>query len=142
MLKHYVEQHEGEDMDKIEFGMRTLKEARSAFERQIAESVNIQNKKKSNIILNSKSEYNRCALPRLTAKIGNISIDEIDKKKKEEKEKERQWALKVRDLKVTKSRNKRDNMSKMTMPAEKRRKVDIMNYVRMTDDEEGKEDEE
>ena len=106
MLKHYVEQHEGEDMDKIEFGMRTLKEARSAFERQIAESVNIQNKKKSNIILNSKSEYNRCALPRLTAKIGNISIDEIDKKKKEEKEKERQWALKVRDLKVAKSRSR------------------------------------
>ena len=76
-------------MEKLEFGMRVIREARSAFERQIAESVNIQIKKKQNIILNSKSEYNRCALPRLTAKLGNFSLDELDKKKKEKKEKEK-----------------------------------------------------
>ena len=50
MLKHYVEVHEGEKMEEIEFGMRIVKEARSAFERQIAESVQIQNQKKQNII--------------------------------------------------------------------------------------------
>ena len=59
MLKHFVELHEGEDMDKMEFGMRIIKEARSAFERQIAESVYIQNKKNNNIILNSKTFYNK-----------------------------------------------------------------------------------
>ena len=73
-------------MEEIEFGMRIVREARSAFERQIAESVQIQNQKRSNIILNSKSEYNRCALPRLTANIGNISLDALDKMKREEKE--------------------------------------------------------
>ena len=131
MLKHYMEKHEGEDMEKIEFGMRTIKEARSAFERQIAESVFIQNKKRKNYILNSKSEYNRCALPRLTAKLGTISIDDLDKKKKEEKETERQWAAKVREPKVKRSKNRREMMSQMMMPAEKRRKMDINNYVRV-----------
>ena len=126
-----VEKHEGEDMGKIEFGMRTIKEARSAFERQIAESVLIQNKKRQNYILNSKSEYNRCALPRLTAKLGNISLDDLDKKKREEKETERQWAAKVRELKVKRSKNRREMMSEMTMPAEKRRKMDINKYVRV-----------
>ena len=50
--------------------MRLIKTHRSAFNRQISESVEIQTQKREHMILNSKSEYNRCALPRLTAKIG------------------------------------------------------------------------
>ena len=63
-----MEEHKDEEMENLEFGMRILKEARTAFERQIAESVQIQNQKNNHYILNSKSEYNRCAIPRLTAK--------------------------------------------------------------------------
>ena len=81
MLKHYLEKHEDEDFEKIKFGMKIIKTARTAFERQISESVEIQNKKKNNYILNSKSEYNCCALPRLTAKIGNYTLDELEKRK-------------------------------------------------------------
>ena len=34
--------------------------------------------------------YNRCALPRLTAKLGETSMDKLEKQKKEEKEKEKE----------------------------------------------------
>ena len=88
-LKHYLEKHKEKEMEEIEFGTRILKECRTAFERQISESVEIQ-KNKDHYILNSKSEYNRCALPRLTAKLGELSLDKIEKRKKVEKEQERE----------------------------------------------------
>ena len=50
MLKHYLEKHENSKMEEIKFGMRIIKTARSAFERQVAESVHIQIKKKENFI--------------------------------------------------------------------------------------------
>ena len=108
MLKNFLEKHEGENMEEIKFGMKILKTARSAFERQIAESVLIQTEKRDNYILNSKSEYNRCALPRLTAKIGNFTLDDLEKEKQKEKETERELVNKIRDLKVKKSRKKEE----------------------------------
>ena len=120
MLKHYFDEHGDEKTEEMIFGAKILKQASSAFNRQIAESVEIRNSLKHHI-LNSKSEYNRCALPRLTAKLGNFSLDELDKKKKEEKERERKWAEKVRDLKVTKSKTRREISSRAAMPAEKKR---------------------
>ena len=103
----------------------------------------IQNQKKQNIILNSKSEYNRCALPRLTAKIGNFSLDELDRRKKEEKEKEKQWATKIGKLRATKkkeqSKNRRETPTETVMPAEKRRKMDWNKYMRVKQVDEKKE---
>ena len=50
------------------------------------ESVVIQKEQKESYVLNSKAEYSRCALPRLTAKIGEEEYDEIrEKEKKQEK---------------------------------------------------------
>ena len=43
--------------------MKILKSTRTAFERQILESVLIQ-KSRDNYLMNNKAEYNRCALPR------------------------------------------------------------------------------
>ena len=111
-------------MGEIKFGMKIIKAARSAFERQIAESVMIQVEKKENYILNSKSEYNRCALPRLTAKIGNFTMDELEKAKKKEKENEKEMILKIRNLKVRKSTERRNQTQKNQMPAEKKRKLE------------------
>merc|ERR1711954_224853 len=82
MLKHYLAAHKEEEMEKMTFGMRIVKECRTAFNRQIAESVEIQNNSEHHL-LNSKSEYNRCALPRLTAKMGEESTKEILRKKRE-----------------------------------------------------------
>ena len=42
MLKHAVEMHDGEELDKIEFGIKIIKTAKTSFERQIFESVVIQ----------------------------------------------------------------------------------------------------
>ena len=63
----------------------------------------IQTEKTRHIILNSKSEYNRCALPRLTAKIGEESVGKLEKLKREEKEAERNLEKKIRDIKILRS---------------------------------------
>ena len=69
MLKHFLEHHAEEELEKMKFGARIIKTARTAFNRQIGESVYIQENASKHFILNSKSEYNRCALPRLTTKL-------------------------------------------------------------------------
>ena len=48
------------------------------------ESVLIQQEMTKHNILNSKYEYNRCALPRLTTKIGDKESKEWSKEKLEE----------------------------------------------------------
>ena len=79
MLKHYFEKHHEEELEDMIFGGKIIENARTAFTRQVNESVEIQNQKTKHIILNSKSEYNRCALPRLTTKLGEINMDKIEK---------------------------------------------------------------
>ena len=139
MLKHYLDKHEKEDMENVKFGMRIIKKARSAFERQVSESVQIQIARKGNFILNSKSEYNRCALPRLTARIGNFTVDDLEKKKKVEAENEKVLLKKIRDLKIRNSKSRRDQITSMSMPAIKRRKVGHCKYKRVISQEPPKE---
>ena len=45
MMKHYFDKHSTEDIEKMKFGGRIVRQARSAFNRQIGESVEIQNNK-------------------------------------------------------------------------------------------------
>ena len=131
MLKHYFEHHQEEEIGKMKFGARIVKAARTAFNRQVCESVQIQESANKHDILNSKSEYNRCALPRLTTKLGDTTVDNLEKMKKEaiEKEKElmkkireeKELMKKIRDLKVAQSAERREQVSKRNQPAEKRR---------------------
>ena len=65
--------------------MRILKEAWSAFERQIAESVEIQNAKHYHILI-LMSEYKHCVLPRLAAQVGEMKVEDVIKRKNEEKD--------------------------------------------------------
>merc|ERR1711867_410265 len=102
-MKHYFEKHSEEEIEEMRFGGRIIRQARSAFNHQIGESVEIQNNK-HHYLLNSKSEYNRCALPRLSAKLGERTLDKLEKEKKEEKEKERDMQKKIRDLKMRMNR--------------------------------------
>ena len=108
MLKHNFDKHAGEDLENMKFGARIVKAARSAFNRQICESVQIQQNAKEHHILNSKSEYNRCALPRLTAKLGEFSLDGIEKEKRREKEEEKELVQKIRALKMKRSEDRRE----------------------------------
>ena len=106
MVKHYFDEHEGENPKDMIFGMRILKNHRTAFNRQISESVMIQTEKQHHNILNSKSEYNRCALPRLTAKVGEENLKKLEKRKQEEKLAEDELGRKIRTLRMTISRDK------------------------------------
>ena len=123
MLKHIIEMHgEEENPDNIQFGVRVVRYTRRAFERQIMESVFIQ-EERNHFILNSKSEYNRCSLPRLTSNLGNREWKK--RKKEEEEEKEREAALERVITTMRKERNNRrkDNTKRQDEPAEKRRKI-------------------
>ena len=64
--------------------MRISRTTRKDFTRQILESVQIQSNNRKHIIMNSKSEFNRCALPRLTVRLGESNA-KIKKEKKDEK---------------------------------------------------------
>ena len=68
MMKHHVTEHPTV-RDPIDFSMKVLKTHRTPFERQIHEAVLIQIHEKDGI-LNSKAEFNRCQLPRLSVMMG------------------------------------------------------------------------
>ena len=119
----------------MEFGGRIVDKPRSAFNRQISESVTIQHQKQRNHILNSKSEYNRCALPRLTANLGEIPVGrmekELNEKKRKEKEEEKELQLKIRDLRVRRSMDRREMTKENEQPAKKRRKLGNTTHKRV-----------
>ena len=85
--------------------MKALRFHKSAFERQIYESVQIQANRK-HFILNSKIEYNRCALPRLTLKLGDKNVKELEKDIEEEKRKEEVLERKIRELRNRKNKER------------------------------------
>ena len=140
MLKHVLEVHGEEEYSKVEFGAKVVRYEISAFNRQVTESVIIQ-EERSHHILNSKSEYNRCSLPRLTAKLGEKEWKR--KEKENESEKEREQRLERRIVEMRKTRNGRrrreateneqekrkcmENKDQERTP--KRRKTDIRNYL-------------
>ena len=58
MMKHIMQEHEELDNHtNIRCGMRVLQYTRTIFERQILDSVQIQEQRKGHILLNSRSEY-------------------------------------------------------------------------------------
>ena len=87
MLKHAVDKHATEELCTLKFGIKVPKYARSAFERQIFESVSIEENRHHHL-LNSRSEYNRSAVPRLTCKLGDKAYKKYEKEMEEEMEKE------------------------------------------------------
>ena len=100
--------------------MKVLKYHRSAFERQISESVLIQSNG-AHKLLNLKAEFNRCALPRLTIKLGEKPIKEREDDISEEIKADEVLVAKIRDL-----RRKR-NLERKTvrgLPARKRLKME------------------
>ena len=103
MLRHLLDVHEDEEdqWDKVKFSMRIPKSTRSAFERQILESVLIQKEMKKQHFLNAKAEYNRCALLRLTAKLGEKDLEKWREEDKLEMAKEASIEEKIRLKELT-----------------------------------------
>ena len=81
-----------------------------------------------NIILNSKAEYNRCAIPRLGLKIGSKVYKEDLKKGEEEDEMEKTIQDKIRKLRKEAQKEKKrweGRKDRIQNPAPKRRKTDV-----------------
>ena len=71
MLKHLAESHPGSEPKDVKFGMTVVKQHKSSFDRQIFESVLIYRGKN---VLNSRSEFNRCQVPRLSVMTGEDQL--------------------------------------------------------------------
>ena len=128
MLRHLLMVHEEEEenWNEIRFGMKILKSTRSAFNRQIAESVMIQQKRKGNIIMNAKAEYNRCALPRLAAKLGEKDMEKWREEDRREAAEEATIEEKIRMRKKEKARNRMEASRRMEagQPKKKKQRMD------------------
>ena len=101
MLRHLLLKHEERDMSEVKWGMRITSYNRTAFERQLEEAVNIERTSKSNInILNSRSEWASCALPRLVTRQGKLEdeIRSFENELREEKIKDNEFEKKLREL--------------------------------------------
>ena len=117
MLKHYLDQHQEEDMSSMVFRMKILSFKITAYERQVHESVLIQQNREHHL-LNSRSEFNRCSLPRLTVKLGDKEMSEIANQIREEQRKEDNLEKMIKDWK---SRSKkRSGETNNEQPAYKR----------------------
>ena len=104
--------------------MEVIKFSRSAFERQIMESVIIQNRRDDRL-LNSKAEYNRCAIPRLGLKMGRSEVKERKLKEEEDAEDKKEETLEKKIWELRRKRNKeRGGNNLKGQPAKKRRKLD------------------
>ena len=98
MLKHYLACHKDIKREDIEFGVRVRKKFIKAFERQVGEAIAIEQEQMiGTTLLNSKSEFNRCTVPRLTLGSYKDNIEEMkEEEKKKKKIKEEIRALKKR----------------------------------------------
>ena len=86
MMKHYLLRHKDLRKEDVKFAMRVRKKFRSALERQVGEAITIDRVRRSGQeLLNSKSEYNRCSLPRISTKSHRDAVQEEEEENEEEK---------------------------------------------------------
>ena len=130
MLKHMISTHENEDFSEVQWGMFVLEFKRTAFERQISEAVKIQAEaeKTETDILNSKSEYNSCCLPKLVTRIGDkeSEIKAWEKELEEEKKIDEKIEEKIRELR---KKNNKARLRKETQITNKKQKITEDTYI-------------
>ena len=128
MLKHAILNHPEQDPLEIKFGMKVVRFCKTSFERQLLESVVIQKERKTHNILNSRAEYNRCSLPRLTTQLGDKDFKKYEKEVEDEKNEDDIVEKKIREMRKEQNK-KRLHPTKETGTAMKRRKVNDNEYV-------------
>ena len=116
ILRHCEDAHPEMNPDEVKFGMKQLSSHRTAFERQIREAVLID-ENNGPTLLNSKLEYTRCCIPKMTLKLGNKE-EPVDQLKLKEKGIIEKLKLKY------KGENKRQVDDKVDFPVRKRSKVE------------------
>jgi hypothetical protein len=115
-----------QEIGKIKFGVKVVKKTKSSFERQIQESV-FREQERQHSLLNSRAEYNLCAVPRLTTKIGDSNYNKWEEKTEKEREKEDKLEEKIRKMRKERNKTKR-NPKNLKEPAGKRQTVDAEEY--------------
>ena len=127
LLKHVLDQHEGETLEEVDFRMRVVKYHKSPFERQIHESVLIR----ASIfhhLLNSKVEYNRCQIPRIAIKMGEKEVKErkieIDNEIENETKKDQDLEEKIKLLRKLINRKRAPRRPQKCEPDRKRIRID------------------
>ena len=125
MYKHMTMEHPDTE---VTFTMKVIKRHKSALERQVHESVLIEMKQEEGSILNSKSGYNRCLIPRLSIMMGDrVQSEEVDKTSQVYTEKEVETIFTDRARKSRKSRDRErgenNNNPPKNPPPLKRRKI-------------------
>ena len=94
-------------MQDLKFGMRVRETFSTAIERQVGEAVAISvEQRKGRKLMNSKGEYNRCIVPRITTKRKKDFYDE----KVEEDTNEKIFQEKVSELKKEKGIRKLEKL--------------------------------
>ena len=107
--------------------MRVIKKHKSAFERQVQESILIELNQVDGNILNSKSGFNRCLIPRMTIMMGDRVVEDKPDSK-EAAEDEVETAFEARDKRSRKSRSREEgvknnnNLNNNYPPPPKRRR--------------------
>ena len=135
MAKHHVIEHPDKE-GKLKFAMKVLKCYRTAFARQVHEAVVIQLNEK-NGIMNSKGEFNRCKLPRLSVMMGRKEILEKIETQEQMSELEVESEIgKWRTKKRERDRKSKEEVSEKEPPRKKRRRIKIISRKRKNPEEE------
>ena len=122
MYTHAIEAHSMDE--KPLFNIKVLKNHRSALYRQVHEAVLIA--KHHPITLNSKIEYNRCLLPRLTVMMGRKNVEDTENVIVEEKPSEEEKTLELNN-----KRRKTEGPEKP--PRQKKRKIEILKHKKISE---------
>ena len=85
----------------------------------------IQKKRKGHILLNSRSEYNRCAIPRISSKLGDKEIKAYNKETFEEEKREQIVVDKIKRIR------KENNCERNVNLIVKRRQLENNDYENM-----------
>ena len=97
-------------------------------------------------LLNSKSEYNQCAIPRLTSKQGENQYRKWEEDEREEKKKEELLEIKIRKLRKDRNKKRREEEADSDVqnkdqakPTQKKRKIGEK-YKEQEEKEKGQQD--
>ena len=124
LLRHLVNNHEGEDFSDVKFGMSVVKYMTTSFMRQIQEGVMRSQERVKHDILNSRTEYNRCALPRLTTRLGEKEMERWEEDMQEEKRKEDIMEMKIRMIRKKRNKARLAPARMRGEPAEKKQRLE------------------
>ena len=123
--KHKVVSHPDEE---VTFTMKVIKKHKSAFERQVQEFILIELNQVDGNILNSKSGFNRCLIPRLTIMMGDRVMEDRPASR-ETCEEEVETAFEARDKSNRKSKCREEgvlnnnNPNNPPPPTKRRRRI-------------------